>query len=198
MEYLDSLNKSWIEILIEPSSKNPLIEPKPEMLTDLFEILEEIRKLNVAFDSLKINFYDLDLIPLQNAIFDHDYKLVDKLKESIKNKLVNYVSETKIKTMLANYKRLLEDLSSYTVSDLYKIEKDIEGMTDEDFDDIFSKKAVLEGISDIIKAMREEGVIDKDIGSDPNAVAEFKRIYDAYYFEVVKAKTIVDFLSSII
>jgi len=198
MEYLDSLNKSWIEILIEPSSKYPLIEPKPETLTDLFEILEEIRKLNVAFDSLKINFYDLDLIPLQNAIFDHDYKLVNKLKESIKNKLVSYASESKIKTMLANYKRLLEDLSGYTVSDLYKIEKDIEEMTDEDFDDIFSKKAVLEGISDIIKAMREEGAIDNDIGSDPNAVAEFKRIYDAYYFEVVKAKTIADFLSSII
>ena len=51
---------------------------------------------------------------------------------------------------------------------------------------------------DIIKAIREEGVIGNDIGSDPNAVAEFKRIYDAYYFEVVKAKTIVDFLSSII
>ena len=198
MEYLDSLNKSWIEILMEPSSKNILTVPKTKALNDLFETLEEIRKLNVSFDRLGINFYDLDLIPLQDALFEHNYKLVDELKGKIKNDLSNLLTESEIKKILLEYKTLLEELEAYTISDLYKIEKDIEGMSEENFDDIFSKKEILEGLNNMIKVMREEGTIEKDIGDEQNIVAEFKEIYDAYYFEVVKAKNIVDFLSSII
>jgi len=198
MEYLDSINKSWIEILIEPSSKNVLIRPKTKTLNDLFETLEDIRKLNVSFDHLGINFYDLDLIPLQDALFEHNYKLVDALKGKIKNDLSNFLNESKIKEVLLEYKSLLEELEAYTISDLYKIEKDIEGMSEENFDDIFSKKEVLEGLNNIIEAMRQEGAIEKDLGNEQNIVAEFKEVYDKYYFEVVKAKNIVDFLSSII
>jgi len=198
MEYLDSLNKSWIEILMEPSSKNILTVPKTKALNDLFETLEEVRKLNVSFDRLGINFYDLDLIPLQDALFEHNYKLVDELKGKIKNDLSNLLTESEIKKILLEYKTLLEELEAYTISDLYKIEKDIEGMSEENFDDIFSKKEILEGLNNMIKVMREEGTIEKDIGDEQNIVAEFKEIYDAYYFEVVKAKNIVDFLSSII
>jgi len=198
MEYLDSINKSWIEFLMEPSSKNVLIRPKTKALNDLFETLEEIRKLNVSFDRLGINFYDLDLIPLQDASFEHNYKLVDELKGKIKKDLSNLLRESEIKEMLLEYKSLLEELEAYTISDLYKIEKDIEGMNEENFDDIFSKKEVLEGLNSIIETMRQEGAIAKDLGNEQNIVAEFKEIYDAYYFEVVKAKNIVDFLSSII
>jgi len=198
MEYLESLNKSWIEILMEPSSKNILTLPKTKALNDLFETLEEIRKLNVSFDHLGINFYELDLMPLQDALFEHNYKLVDELKGKIKNDLSNLLNESEIKDMLLEYKSLLEELESYAISDLYKIEKDIEGMSEENFDDIFSKKEVLEGLNSIIEAMRQEGAIAKDLGNEQNIVAEFKEIYDAYYFEVVKAKNIVDFLSSII
>jgi len=198
MEYLDSLNKSWIEILIEPSNKNTLVKPEMKALDDLFETVEKIRKLNVSFDNLGINFYELDLIPLQDALFERNYKIASELKEKIKNKLSNFISESKIKDMLLDYKSLIEELNAYTISDLYKIEKDIEGMNEENFDDIFSKKEVLEGLNNMIKVMRQEGVIEKDIGDEQNIVAEFKEIYDAYYFEVVKAKNIVDFLSSII
>jgi len=70
MKYADYINKSWIEILMEPSSKIPLMFPKTIALKGLFNILEGLRKLNVSFDNLKINFYELELIPLQNAIFD--------------------------------------------------------------------------------------------------------------------------------
>jgi len=198
MEYLDSLNKSWIEILMEPSSKNILTAPKTKALNDLFETLEEIRKLNVSFDRLGINFYELDLIPLQDALFEHNYKLVDELKGKIKKDLSNFLREPEIKEMLLEYKSLLEELEAYTISDLYKIEKDIEGMSEENFDDIFSKKEVLEGLNSIIEAMRQEGAIAKDLGNEQNIVAGFKEIYDAYYFEVVKAKNIVDFLSTIL
>jgi len=198
MEYLESLNKSWIEILMEPSSKNILTLPKTKALNDLFETLEEIRKLNVSFDHLGINFYELDLMPLQDALFEHNYKSVEELKGKIKNDLSNLLNESEIKDMLLEYKSLLEELESYAISDLYKIEKDIEGMSEENFDDIFSKKEVLEGLNSIIEAMRQEGAIAKDLGNEQNIVAEFKEIYDAYYFEVVKAKNIVDFLSSII
>ena len=163
MEYLDSINKSWIEFLMEPSSKNVLIRPKTKALNDLFETLEEIRKLNVSFDRLGINFYDLDLIPLQDASFEHNYKLVDELKGKIKKDLSNLLRESEIKEMLLEYKSLLEELEAYTISDLYKIEKDIEGMNEENFDDIFSKKEVLEGLNSIIETMRQEGAIAKDL-----------------------------------
>jgi len=198
VEYLDSLNKSWIEILIEPSNKNTLVKPEMKTLDNLFETVEKIRKLNVSFDNLGINFYELDLIPLQNAVFEHDYKLASELKEKIKNKLSNFISESEIKDMLLEYKSLIDELSDYTMSDLYKIEKDIEGMSEEEFDDIFSKKEILEGLNNMIKVMRQEGAIEKDIGDEQNIVAEFKEIYDAYYFEVLKAKNIVDFLSSLL
>jgi len=198
MEYLESLNKSWIEILMEPSSKNILTASKTKALNDLFETLEEIRKLNVSFDRLGINFYELDLIPLQDALFEHNYKLVDELKGKIKKDLSNFLRESEIKEILLEYKSLLEELEAYTISDLHKIEKDIEGMSEENFDDIFSKKEVLEGLNSIIETMRQEGAIAKDLGNEQNIVAEFKEIYDAYYFEVVKAKNIVDFLSTIL
>jgi len=198
MEYLDSLNKSWIEILIEPSGKDALVKPEMKALDDLFETVEKIRKLNVSFDNLGINFYELDLIPLQNATFERNYNLASELKEKIKNKLSNFISESKIKDMILEYKSLIDELSAYTMSDLYKIEKDIEGMSEEEFDDIFSKKEILEGLNNMIKVMRQEGTIEKDIGDEQNIVAEFKEIYDAYYFEVVKAKNIVDFLSSLL
>ena len=198
MEYIDSINKSWIEILMEPSNKIPLIFPKTTTLKDLFNTLERIRKLNVFFDNLKINFYELDLIPLQNAIFDRKYEEVEKLKREIKSKLTKYVSETELEEMLSKYISLIRKLNTYTLGDLYKIEQDIEGMEDEDFDDIFSKKNILEGLNDIIEAIRQEGIVKKDIGDEQNIVSEFKEIYDKYYFEVVKAKNIVDFLSTIL
>jgi len=198
MEYIDSINKSWIEILMEPSNKIPLIFPKTTTLKDLFNTLERIRKLNVFFDNLKINFYELDLIPLQNAIFDRKYEEVEKLKREIKSKLTKYVSETELEEMLSKYISLIRKLNTYTLGDLYKIEQDIEGMEDEDFDDIFSKKNILEGLNDIIEAIRQEGIVEKDIGDEQNIVSEFKEIYDKYYFEVVKAKNIVDFLSTIL
>jgi len=198
MEYIDSINKSWIEILMEPSSKIPLIFPKTRVLKDLFNTLEGIRKLNVSFDNLKINFYELDLIPLQNAIFERKYEEVEKLKREIKSKLTKYVSETELEEMLSKYISLIRKLNSYTLGDLYKIEQDIEGMDDEDFDDIFSKKNILEGLNDIIEAIRQEGIVEKDVGNEQNITSEFKEIYDKYYFEVVKAKNIVDFLATIL
>jgi len=198
MEYIDSINKSWIEILMEPSSKIPLIFPKTRVLKDLFNTLEGIRKLNVSFDNLKINFYELDLIPLQNAMFERKYEEVEKLKREIKSKLTKYVSETELEEMLSKYISLIRKLNSYTLGDLYKIEQDIEGMDDEDFDDIFSKKNILEGLNDIIEAIRQEGIVEKDVGNEQNITSEFKEIYDKYYFEVVKAKNIVDFLATIL
>ena len=198
MEYIDSINKSWIEILMEPSSKIPLIFPKTTTLKGLFNTLEGIRKLNASFDDLKINFYELELIPLQNAIFDHKYEEVEKLKREIKSKLTKYVSETELEKMLSKYISLIRKLNSYTLGDLYKIEQDIERMDDEDFDDIFSKDNILEGLNDIIEAIRQEGIVEKDIGDEQNIASEFKEIYDKYYFEVVKAKNIVDFLSTIL
>jgi len=198
MEYIDSINKSWIEILMEPSSKIPLILPKTTALKDLFNTLEGIRKLNVSFDNLKINFYELDLIPLQNAIFDRKYEEVEKLKREIKSKLTKYVSETELEKMLSKYISLIRKLNGYTLGDLYKIEQDIEGMDDEDFDNMFSKENILEGLNDIIEAIRQEGIVEKDVGNEQNITSEFKEIYDKYYFEVVKAKNIVDFLSTIL
>ena len=198
MEYIDSINKSWIEILMEPSSKIPLIFPKTTALKDLFNTLEGIRKLNVSFDNLKINFYELDLIPLQNAIFERKYEEVEKLKREIKSKLTKYVSETELEKMLSKYISLIRKLNSYTLGDLYKIEQDIEGMDDEDFDDIFSKKNILEGLNDIIEAIRQEDIVEKDVGNEQNITSEFKEIYDKYYFEVVKAKNVVDFLATIL
>jgi|GEM_PF-3204541 len=198
MEYIDSINKSWIEILMEPSSKIPLIFPKTTALKDLFNTLEGIRKLNVSFDNLKINFYELDLIPLQNAIFERKYEEVEKLKREIKSKLTKYVSETELEEMLSKYISLIRKLNSYTLGDLYKIEQDIEGMDDEDFDDIFSKKNILEGLNDIIEAIRQEDIVEKDVGNEQNITSEFKEIYDKYYFEVVKAKNVVDFLATIL
>jgi len=164
----------------------------------LFNTLEGIRKLNASFDDLKINFYELELIPLQNAIFDHKYEEVEKLKREIKSKLTKYVSETELEKMLSKYISLIRKLNSYTLGDLYKIEQDIERMDDEDFDDIFSKDNILEGLNDIIEAIRQEGIVEKDIGDEQNIASEFKEIYDKYYFEVVKAKNIVDFLSTIL
>ena len=198
MEYIDSINKSWIEILMEPSSKIPLVFPKTTALKDLFNTLEGIRKLNVSFDNLKINFYELDLIPLQNAIFDRKYEDLEKLKIEIKSKLTKYVSETELERMLSKYISLIRKINSYTLGDLYKIEQDIEGMDDEDFDDMFSKDNILEGLNDIIETIKQEGIVEKDIGDERNIVSEFKEIYDKYYFEVVKAKNIVDFLSTIL
>jgi len=198
MEYLDTLNKSWIEILMEPSNKNILIEEKIEDLNNLFEILEKIRKLNVSFDELKINFYELDLLPLQDALFNNDYKSLYNLKEKIKKNLYKYIDEEDANNLLLKYKLLLKELDSYMISDLYKIKKDVESMSEEKFDYIFSKKNILEGLDEIIEEMKKEDISEKDIGNDPKSITDFKKLYDTYSFEITKAKNIIYFFSLII
>ena len=198
MEYLDMLNKSWIEILMEPSNKNILIEEKTEDLNNLFQILEKIRKLNVSFDELKINFYELDLLPLQDALFNNDYKSLYTLKEKIKENLYKYIDYEDANDLIFEYKSLLKELDSYMISDLYKIKKDVENMNEENFDYIFTKKNILEGLDKIIEEIEKEDIIEKDIGNDPKTIADFKKLYDTYSFEITKAKNIIYFLSLII
>jgi len=48
-------------------------------------------------------------------------------------------------------------------------------MDDEDFDNIFSKKNILEGLNDIIEAIRQEGVIENDIGNDRILLQSLKK-----------------------
>jgi len=192
------LNKSWIEILMEPSNKNILIEEKTEDLNNLFQILEKIRKLNVSFDELKINFYELDLLPLQDALFNNDYKSLYTLKEKIKENLYKYIDYEDANDLIFEYKSLLKELDSYMISDLYKIKKDVENMNEENFDYIFTKKNILEGLDKIIEEIEKEDIIEKDIGNDPKTIADFKKLYDTYSFEITKAKNIIYFLSLII
>jgi len=198
MEYLDMLNKSWIEILMEPSNKNILIKEKTKDLNNLFQILEKIRKLNVSFDELKINFYELDLLPLQDALFNNDYKSLYTLKEKIKENLYKYIDYEDANDLIFEYKSLLKELDSYMISDLYKIKKDVENMNEENFDYIFTKKNILEGLDKIIEEIEKEDIIEKDIGNDPKTIADFKKLYDTYSFEITKAKNIIYFLSLII
>jgi hypothetical protein len=191
---LDFLNKSWIEIIMTPSSKTPLVELKIAFLEDAYKIAEEIRKLNVYFDNIGINFYDLDLLPLEDAIFDNNTKLIKNLKNKIKNKMLKVMSEQKMKNLLSKYEKLLNDLKIYVVSDLYRIKEEVEEMNDENFDAIFNKKDIIEGLKNMIEEMSDKNIKHTEIKNKVNETSNFKQIYNEYFFEITKAKNIVYFM----
>jgi hypothetical protein len=191
---LDFLNKSWIEIIMTPSSKTPLVELKINSLEDADKTAEEIRKLNVYFDNLGINFYELDLLPLEKAIFDSNTKLVKDLKNEIKSKLLKVISEQKMEELVSKYEKLLSDLEIYVMSDLYKIKDEIEKMDDENFDAVFNKKDIIEGLKNMIEDMADKNMKHIEIKNKVNETSIFKQIYEAYFFEITKAKNIFYFL----
>jgi len=193
MDYFDSFDNSWIDLMMKESSKKPLSKPKSKELYTFFDILENIRKLNLSFDKFRSKLNEEDIRRFQDTISNKNPQLEESLRTKIRNDLLSVMNDDEKLNYILNYKNFLKRLKSYSMTDSYRIKLQIYMYYKKKADKNFVENIRVDGLDNILKSAveLENKNTDDEVEQD---LIELKELYDAYYFEIVKAKSIHDFL----